>query len=316
MKLALLLRLTALPLVLFAASPALAELPAAPSAALDAATAAAPEPKGPAMWMVADEDTTIYLFGTFHFLPAELEWFSPDIAAALDGADLVVKELGPESEDPAVVQNGIITYGLLPQSQSLSALLTETQNAQLAVQLAALEPQLGANGISPAIMDRMRPWFAFLTLTVAKFSQMGYGAQSGVEAVIGAKSAGKPTIGLERIDEQFGFFAALSQERQIELLMETVTGMDTMEDALPQMADAWKSGNIDALAAMLNDGFGDPEVAERIIYQRNANWAEWIDQRLDQPGTVFIAVGAGHLGGDRSVQDYLARKGITVARVK
>jgi uncharacterized protein YbaP (TraB family) len=57
-------------------------------------------------------------------------------------------------------------------------------------------------------------------------------------------------------------------------------------------------------------------VAEALLYSRNANWAEWIDTRLDEPGTVFIAVGAGHLAGAKSVQDYLAQKGITVARVK
>ena len=60
----------------------------------------------------------------------------------------------------------------------------------------------------------------------------------------------------------------------------------------------------------------DPKVAEALLYNRNANWANWIKTRLDQPGTVFIAVGAGHLAGAKSVQDLLTQKGIKVTRVK
>ena len=67
---------------------------------------------------------------------------------------------------------------------------------------------------------------------------------------------------------------------------------------------------------------GGPEYSTDIVEtqsgheQRNANWAEWIDTRLDTPGTVFVAVGAGHLAGTKSVQDYLAAKDIAVTRVK
>ena len=59
-----------------------------------------------------------------------------------------------------------------------------------------------------------------------------------------------------------------------------------------------------------------PELRKALFTDRNARWAEWIDVRLDKPGTVFTAVGAGHLGGKDSVQDFLAKKGIKAERVK
>lgn len=59
-----------------------------------------------------------------------------------------------------------------------------------------------------------------------------------------------------------------------------------------------------------------PELAKVLLIQRNANWAKWIKQRLDQPGTVFIAVGAGHLAGKGSVQDQLKALGVLSERVK
>ena len=54
----------------------------------------------------------------------------------------------------------------------------------------------------------------------------------------------------------------------------------------------------------------------RYVAERNARWADWIAKRMDQPGTVFIAVGAGHLAGDHSVQTLLAKKHLTVTRIK
>ena len=88
--------------------------------------------------------------------------------------------------------------------------------------------------------------------------------------------------------------------------------------ALFVAALAWLSLRQPAQRAVF-DGLADADkaaVAEALLYSRNANWAEWIDTRLDKPGSVFIAVGAGHLAGAKSVQDYLAQKGITVTRVK
>ncbi|RZL56533.1 MAG: TraB/GumN family protein, partial [Sphingomonas sp.] len=49
---------------------------------------------------------------------------------------------------------------------------------------------------------------------------------------------------------------------------------------------------------------------------RNARWATWIKQRMARPGTVFIAVGAGHLAGPESVQAQLAKLGVKAERVK
>jgi uncharacterized protein YbaP (TraB family) len=49
---------------------------------------------------------------------------------------------------------------------------------------------------------------------------------------------------------------------------------------------------------------------------RNARWTQWVNQRLATPGTVFLAVGAGHLAGDRSVVAMLKKQGRKVKRVQ
>src|SRR3546814_9737167 len=48
---------------------------------------------GPALWKLADEDTTIYLFGTVHALPDGVAWFRGPVADALTQSDEVVTEI-------------------------------------------------------------------------------------------------------------------------------------------------------------------------------------------------------------------------------
>jgi uncharacterized protein YbaP (TraB family) len=81
------------------------------------------------------------------------------------------------------------------------------------------------------------------------------------------------------------------------------------------MVAEWLEGDAEALAALLQEGETDPVLFDRLVSARNRNWANWIAQRLDRPGTVFLAVGAGHLAGRDSVQDDLAARGIAALRV-
>lgn len=301
MKLATLLSLAAAPLALFAAVPVAAESTPAPAAA-----------KGPAMWKVADEDTTIYLFGTVHVLPQGIEWYDTAIAEALTGADTVVTEIPMDAAAAAQMQQLTAAKGMLPAGTKLRSLLTPEQTATYEAAFAKL-------GLPPAAIDQfdgMKPWLAGLTLSILPLMQQGYSPDSGVEKVLLSKVPGKPTGALETAEFQLGIFDGMTQEAQIAFMMEAATGIDETKPMLDRMVAEWAEGDADSLAAVMNEGMTDPAVAEALLYQRNANWAEWIDTRLDTPGSVFIAVGAGHLAGAKSVQNYLAAKGITVSRVK
>jgi uncharacterized protein len=305
MKLASLLALTAASLAMFAASPALADN----HAATETAAAPATTGTGPALWKVGDEDTTIYLFGTVHVLPKELEWYDATIANALDGSDMIVTEIKMDKASEADLQQLSMKLGLLPPGTTLRSLLTPEQTATYEAGLAKL-------GAPPEAFDPVKPWLAGLTLSLLPLMQQGYDSNSGVEKILLAKAGTKPQGALETAEFQLGIFNNMPTEAQVAFMMEAVEGMDEIKPMLDRMVAEWAEGDATELANIMNEGMTDPAVAEALLYSRNANWAEWIDTRLDEPGTVFIAVGAGHLAGAKSVQDYLAQKGITVARVK
>ena len=83
------------------------------------------------------------------------------------------------------------------------------------------------------------------------------------------------------------------------------------------MLDAWRSGDVEKIAKTFDKDLAEtPALRDALMIQRNRNWAQWIDKRMAEPGSVMLAVGAGHLAGTESVQRHLEAKGYKVQRVQ
>jgi len=281
------------------------------SACVASETPAAAAASGtPALWKVADEDTTIYLFGTVHVLPQGVEWYGPTLEHALATSDTLVTEIPSGPETDAKMQQLVMTTGMLPADQSLRDMLSAEEKA-------VYEDGLAKIGLPANAFDRFEPWMAGLTLTVLPLVQQGYSPSAGVEKQLEAKAgADKARGALETVEYQIGIFDSMATEAQVEFLVAAADAVEETKPMLDKMVAEWLKGDADALAAIMNEELGDPAVAEALLYTRNANWAEWIDARMDQPGTVFVAVGAGHLAGERSVQGLLAQRGFASERVQ
>ncbi|MGB7374667.1 TraB/GumN family protein [Pontixanthobacter sp.] len=267
------------------------------------------EMRGPALWKVADEDTTIYLFGTVHILPEDIDWYTGPISEALTSSDKLVTELYMTPEAEATAGQLFMTSGMLPAGTTLRSLLTEEQKT-------SYEAAMAKVGLPPAAFDQFEPWFAGINLSMLPLIQAGYSPESGVEKVLEEKAGDKPRGELESIAFQVGVFDGLPQESQIAFMMEAADGIDEIVPTLDAMVDEWVEGDAAELGTLMNASLTDPALAEALLFSRNATWAEWIDDRMDEPGTVFIAVGAGHLAGEKSVQDLLELRDFTVTRVQ
>lgn len=285
------------------ALPACAE----PAPAPQAATA---DNADPALWVVKDEDTTIYLFGTVHVLKPGLTWFDEAVKTAFDGSKELVLEM--VTPDQATMQQTMIAKGMAaPGTPALSTLVPADKKA-------ALEKAATDNGLPMAAVERMKPWLVGMTLSVMPLGKLGYDPANGPETVLteAAKKSGKTVAGLETFEQQIGFFDGLSQPAQIKFLTGTVDELDKVGPTMAKMVDMWAKGDPASLGVLMNENLDEtPEVAKAILFDRNARWADWIETRMKQPGTVFIAVGAGHLAGKDSVQDYLTKKKLTATRI-
>ena len=253
----------------------------APAAALptppqDNAFFAAPRDANPALWEVRDGDTTIYLFGTFHTLDKRTLWFDRSVRAAFDrSGELVLETIAPTS--PADVRAiGRSVTGARPAPDSF---LAATRSA------------------------------------VERGRADGLSVERGADNVLrrAAADQGMALSGIERFADQLRTFARISAAPATAAV---VTVSTSAPITLATLLTAWKAGDTRAFAVMLA-GFEakSPFAYRLLITDRNALYGEWIAQRLDQPGTVFVAVGSGHLAGKDSVQEWLSAKGIEARRI-
>ncbi|MBK9011794.1 TraB/GumN family protein [Novosphingobium sp.] len=272
-------------------------------------TAPAPGVGRPALWKVADADTTIYIFGTIHLLPKGIAWYDGALASAFEQSSELVTEI-PELEESAA-GSAVLKHGMLPAGQALRGLMTVKEKAKF-------EAAMRANGLPPASFDRFKPWYAAVVLTTVPLQRKGFDIEHGVESELAErnKAVGRPRTGLETIDYQLGLFNTLPMKAQKKYLMDVIDALPTLEKDVNEMVAAWQKGDESHLASLLNAEQDDPALAKVLLIDRNKAWANWIRGRLDRPGVVFMAVGAGHLGGKGSVQDQLVKAGIPTSRVQ
>lgn len=275
-----------------------------------AAVAPAVAEAGPALWVIRDADSTIYLFGTVHVLRPQTLWRWAEVETAFDGADQIWFEISNPDDQAAMVPL-IQQHGVSPD-RPLNSLLTASENTQLTEAANAI-------GVPPAQMNIFRPWLAGLTLSIAPLVKAGYDPQSGVELVLKARAqaANKPIHGFETIDEQVRILAGLPEEQQLNFLRGVLEGYEDATTELDGLVNAWARGDVRAVERY---GVSEMRVEEPVIYRamltdRNTNWAGQIQTLLNGSGSVFIAVGAAHLAGPDSVQSILARRGVRAERV-
>ena len=265
------------------------------------------EGKGPALWVVRDADSTLYLFGTVHVLRPTTAWGSPRVDAAFDSADQIWFEISNPDDQAAVVPL-IQQYGLSPD-RPLSSLLT-------AEEMTTLNNLAAGAGLPPGQIDVFRPWFAGLDLSMAPLLKAGYDPQSGVELVLKARAgaADKPIQGLETIDKQIGILAGMSEADQLAFLRTLLESYDEATVELDRMVGAWAAGDVATLEAVAVTEMQSetPALYEALLVRRNTDWANQIQTMLEGSGTAFIAVGAAHLAGDDSVQEILGDRGVRV----
>ena len=265
----------------------------------------------PALFVVQDADTIIYLFGTFHLLDGKQAWFNDEVRTAFDASrEIVVEAIIPD--DPASLQPLILKYAVDPEGRKLSSKLTPEVKAKLDTELAAL-------GIPAGGFEAFEPWFVSTTLAVLGAQKLGLTGEHGPEKAIAAaaKAAGKPLGELESVEKQLIMLDMMPLALQVAQVTETVEQMAKLGELLNPMMAAWASGDNEKLVAMMNAGTAEnPALFKALFTDRNAAWADWIGKRLKTPGVVFMAVGAGHLAGKSSVLDMLGQRGLKIERVK
>lgn len=243
----------------------------------------------PALWVVNDEDTTIFLFGTFHALDGRSEWFNDEVLTAFSASDeLILETLVPDM--PPV-----------PRDFAFRGTRADRR-------LPPVGPVAGSSSYlsnSKTVMSAGRA--------------RGMSADKGADAILrrAAEQAGKPVGSLETFEFQLRVFSSMKASAPAPAPPAHAAQVGaTLGAILAGLQDAWNRGDIESFAPLLEQMRSNSPDNYRLLFgDRNSRWAGWIARRLQQPGTIFVAVGAGHLAGRDSVQHKLAQSGIRSARI-
>jgi uncharacterized protein YbaP (TraB family) len=295
---------------LVSAGPALADPRAQVAVSSETDPLAAPlAHASPALWQVADADTTIYLFGTIHALPGGIQWFEGPVKSALEGSRELVTEIA--EPDPGAMTAIVLTKATLPRRKTLRRMMSAQDRTNYEAALKDL-------GQPPAMFDMFEPWYAAIGLSTLPLMRDGFSNALGVEQVLEtrAKTLGLHRGALETPEFQLGLFDSLPGAVQQRYLRQVVTQLPTVKPHLMAMVEAWKRGDADALAELINREQDDPVLLRTLLTDRNRTWSDWISRKLDSPGSVFLAVGAGHLAGKDSVLELLKARGLAVQRLQ
>jgi uncharacterized protein YbaP (TraB family) len=183
----------------------------------------------------------------------------------------------------------------------------------------ALEAAMKKSGLPVQAFDRMETWAAAFILLGNQFRDLGLKNGEGVETVLrnSFTSQGKAIGELESNKEQLSFFDKLPEQAQRQLLEGAIEDNASMSGDFSQMLGAWSRGDVESIAKSFNrDLSASPELKEVLLQRRNANWSQWVEKRMASPGSIMVAVGAGHLAGRDSVVEMLKRQGYKVRRLQ
>ncbi len=280
---------------------------AATAAALAVLASAAAAWAAPPVWIVKDKDSEIVLFGSIHVLPPGLDWEPPALARALKTADDIWFELPIDPESEAQTSSLATQAGVLPPDGSLFKLLSP-EDAALMSKVAA------AYDVSPALLDRLKPWLAEIALSGGAYKRTGADANSGVEKTLAAVATNAQRHAFETPAEQIALLSSGDVAEQIASLRETLHEMDERPDEYQALVTAWVSGDVKALdhEALEPLRKSTPDQFQRLVVERNIRWTQILDQRLKGHGRTVVVVGVGHLIGPDGVPARLRALGYSV----
>ena len=237
------------------------------------------------MFVVRDADTTVYIFGTFHALDGNVRWLSSPVRDAFEqSGELVLETVIPERPQPLQATPGFRGPSVTPSASFLAT-------TRMAINAGR-----------------------------AQGMQVGNGADMVLRHL--AEAEGKPVEGLETLQLQLDMFNRMPATMapaagKREARSAASSQMESLSKAMAEMQAAWKRGDQSVFVNMLDQlKAASPDTYRMMFTERNERWADWIRARMQTPGTVFVAVGAGHLAGRDSLLVRLAERGIPSQRVR
>lgn len=260
------------------------------------------------VWKVtAPDGGTLYLGGSVHALRSTDYPLPPAYNRAFESSTRIAFEV----DRKALLASGqtMIKAGQFPKGDSLKNHVDPRTYDYVRRVFALMR-------VPEDKIAKCRPWLLVALLEAS--NRGGRLDNLGIDAFLlrRAQANSKTVIGLESLQEHVQIFAGLTDRQSEALLLLTFIPQATGEEAGARLMQAWRSGDVDAIARMTHEAYGEfPFFANRLLDERNRNWLPKIERELHSGRTCFVVVGAAHLGGPAGVLRLLRDRGYKVEQL-
>ena len=263
------------------------------------------------LWRISGKGITTpsYIFGTMHLLCADDIQLSDSLTNAIEKADNVYLEL---DMDNLFEMMSAMSKMKMRNDTTLADLLTKDEYEKVKAYFK------GNSGLIPfSMLETFKPFLAASMIMEQKAGQCDNMISMEQLVMEAAKKSDVAIKGMETMEYQLGIFDSIPYAFQAKQLVKMLNEDDKNDaEEMKQLTDAYRSQQLDKMEELTKkEDMGIQKFTDLLLYNRNIAWAQKLEGLLADHSLV-IAVGAGHLPGDKGVINLLRKAGYKVEPVR
>ncbi len=259
------------------------------------------------LWKISGKDMQqpSFLFGTIHIVCKDNYIWTRTMKKSFESADEVCLEM--DLDDPSILMQ--VASGMMEQSgKKLEDYFTSEEYALIEKYFR------DSLGINIAMFATMKP-VVLQTLLTSTTPSCDSVVSYEVKLSEAAREQNKEITGLETPAEQIKLLDQIPPDSIVQELVRIARGQSEEQSMYYAMIDAYVKQNIAELHRLILQSKEQGDNLDAFLDERNEKWIDRMAERMDQR-SVFFAVGAGHLWGEKGLINLLRQDGYNVEPLK
>ncbi|TVP51561.1 MAG: TraB/GumN family protein [Mongoliibacter sp.] len=245
-----------------------------------------------------------YLYGTIHIICKDQFHVGKKALNALKDSKELLLEI--DMADPEIMgKMGQISFneGMKNINEYISESDQEKVNEFFKESFGAGLEQLGA--MKPFILSSMVLTQVISCPDISSYEQFFLGK---------AQENKIPIVGLETIEFQVSLFDEIPMNEQVDELVKSIIDKEKGSQEFMELVSVYLTEDIKYIHDQILSSDMFANYTDALLYDRNKAWIPIIEASMEK-NSVFVAVGAGHLGSENGLVQLLRKQGYNVEPV-
>lgn len=255
---------------------------------------------------------TSFIYGTIHMIEKKDFVLSNKVKNSFQKSNSIVMEINLDMDKETKKRVG--KNAMYGNGKTIKSYLSEDDYNYFQVYL---KDSLKINSLKLKMYEMLKPFFFQSVIMMEQMTNM-----ESYEQTFSKMAKDKEVLALETIDEQMAVLIKDSIDIQVkELMKEMKKGKLDASKEMKIMVDYYKNQDVQGLYSYMIESFREDrsvvesdELKNRMLDQRNKNWIPKLEHWMKEK-SLFVAVGAGHLAGEKGVIQLLKNQGYFVEPV-